>query len=411
MALSHPLPVRWIACALGLLVAAPGAAQVLPSEPITLAGGAIVLSGEVSAAIGPDDHPGYFNYTDYQHTPLRMFRADVSAGWFPNPHVAVLTELRAENLDWFKAYAWYVRLRPWAARAFDVQVGRIPPSFGAYARRSYGIDDPFIGYPLAYQYLTTVRDDALPATADSVLRQRGRGWLVAYPIGDPTLDGGLPLVSAFRWDTGVQVHLGSRPIEASVALTQGTLSSPRVDDDNVGKQVSGRLAVYPAPGVILGFSAARGPFASDVATDALPAGATGGTPTQIAVGADAEVSRGHWLVRGELVVSAWSVPAVRAPYIEDRLTAVGAWIEARYRVSPRVYVAGRADQLGFSRLVGTLFGGQPTTWDAPVRRGQVAVGYSVSRNIVARAEYQYNWRDGGRPRQRGLASAQVLYWF
>ena len=405
------LTVVRIACAAVLLVPTAGLAQVLPSEPIVLAGGTIVVSGEVSAAIGSQDHPGYFNYTDYDHTPLRMFRAALTAGWYPASRVALLTELRTENLESFKAYALYLRVRPWPARAFDIQIGRIPPSFGAFSRRSYSIDNPLIGYPLAYQYLTTVRDDALPVNADNVLRLRGRGWLVTYPIGNPTPDGGVPLVSAFRWDTGVQVRVGARPIEATFALTTGTLSSPRVDDDNGGRQVSGRLAVYPTPGLVVGFSAARGPFVSDRATAALPAGTTGGTPTQLAFGADIEYSRDHWIVRSEVVVSAWNVPAVRAPFIEDRLTAAGVWVEGRYRLSPRIYLAGRVDHLGFSRITGTLFGGRPTSWDAPVTRAQIGAGYYVRRNIVARAEYQYNWRDGGRPRERGLASAQILYWF
>lgn len=411
MARTPRLAVLEIACATVLLGPTAGLAQVLPSEPISLAGGTIVVSGEVSAAIGSDDRPGYFNYTDYDHTSLRMFRADLTAGWYPASRVALLTELRTENLEAFKAYAWYVRVRPWPERAFDIQIGRIPPSFGAFSRRSYGIDNPLIGYPLPYQYLTTVRADALPATSDNVLRQRGRGWLVSYPIGSATFDGGLPLVSAFRWDTGVQIRAGTRPVEATMAITTGTLSSPRVDDDNGGRQISGRLAVYPTPGLVVGFSAARGPFVSDRATEALPAGTTGGMPMQLAFGADVEYSRDHWLVRSELVVTAWNVPAVRAPFIEDRLTAAGAWVEGRYRWSPRLYLAGRLDHLGFSRITGTLFDGRPTTWDAPVTRVEIGGGYYLRRNIVARGEYQYNWRDGGRPHERGLASAQILYWF
>ena len=53
----------------------------------------------------------------------------------------------------------------------------MPPTFGAFARRTYATDNPLIGYPLAYQYLTSLRPDALPANADELLRMRGRGWL------------------------------------------------------------------------------------------------------------------------------------------------------------------------------------------------------------------------------------------
>ncbi len=396
---------------LGPAALGPVAAQPLPSAPIPIAGGTLVLSGEMAASIGSDDHPGYFNYTDYDRTSLRMVRLDLSASWTPRPRLAVLGELRTENLDRPQVYALYLRVRPWAARDLDVQIGRIPPVFGAFSRRYYALDHPLISYPLAYQYLTTLRADALPANADQILRQRGRGWRVSYPIGNPAPAGGLPLVSAFRWDTGVQVHAGTRPVEVAVAFTMGTLSRPRVVDDNEGRQLSGRLAFHPTPGLAIGVSAARGPFVARSAREALPSGATGGEAVQRALGADAEYSRGYWLLRGELVASWWTLPPALTSSFENPLRAVGVWVEGRYRVSPRLYLAGRGDHLGFSRLVGTLFDGRPTSWDAPVTRAAAAAGVYLRRNVVVRAEYQYNWRDGGRPRERGLASAQVLYWF
>ena len=49
-----------------------------------------------------------------------------------------------------RPYALYLRIRPWLNRDFDIQVGRVPPTFGAFARRTYANDNPLIGYPLAY---------------------------------------------------------------------------------------------------------------------------------------------------------------------------------------------------------------------------------------------------------------------
>lgn len=397
--------------ALALVTAARAGAQGLPSRPIELAEGQVVVSGTVSASVADDDSPGYFNVTDYDHSALRLFSAAITAAWQPVDRLAVLADVRTENLDTPRVSAAYVRVRPWIGRAVDIQAGRIPPSFGAFARRGYALDNPLIGYPLAYQYLTTLRADALPATADDLLAQRGRGWRVRYPIGDPTPDAGVPLVSAFRWDTGVQVRVGTRPIEATAAVTLGTLSNPRVTSENDGPQVSGRLALRPTAGFVLGVSAARGPFVTREATAALPAHASGDTPTQQAFGVDAEYSRGHWILRGEVVFSSWSLPVVDAPHVTGRLEAVGAWVEGRYRVTPRVYVAARADHLGFSKLAGTLFGGQPTPWDAAVTRLEAGGGYFLLRNVVARAVYQRNWRDGGRPTRRHFVAAQIVYWF
>ena len=82
--------------------------------------------------------------------------------------VSLLTEIRSENGESVEPYALYVRVRPWRDRPIDIQAGRIPPTFGAFARRDYGAGNPLIGYPLAYQYLTSVRPDALPASSDDV---------------------------------------------------------------------------------------------------------------------------------------------------------------------------------------------------------------------------------------------------
>src|SRR5881392_3595369 len=198
--------------ALALGGGVPARAQILPaavpSQPVALAGGRVTISGDVSGGFAPDD-TGFFNYTDYEHSALRLFRVDLSSQFTLNRHVAMLAEIRDENLDNPRAYAFYLRIRPWADHAFDIQVGRVPPTFGAFARRTYASDNPLIGYPLAYQYLTTLRPDSLPATADEMLRMRGRGWLSSFSLANPTPDHGLPVASAFSWDTGVQMHVTS----------------------------------------------------------------------------------------------------------------------------------------------------------------------------------------------------------
>src|SRR5919108_2970629 len=143
------------------------------------------------------------------------------------------------------------------------------PVFGSFSRRAYGNDNPVIGYPLAYQYLTSIRADALPATADDLLRMRARGWRTNYPLGSLAFAPGLPIMTAFSWDTGVQVRIAAGPLAAAASVTNGTLSNPRVEDDNGGKQIAARIALAPVVGLVLGASAARGQFLADSASDAL----------------------------------------------------------------------------------------------------------------------------------------------
>jgi hypothetical protein len=360
-----------------------------------------------SLPVGNSDENAFFNYTDYEHNALRLFRAALTASWRPASRLAFVGEVRTEDLNVVRPYAAYVRVRPWSRIDFDVQVGQIPPSFGAFGRRGYqSSENAFVGYPLAYQYLTNLRSDAAPVTTTDLLAMRARGWRVSYPLGSSEPGPGVPLISAFRWDTGIQGHWQGRKVEAMAGITTGTLSDPHLHDNNDGKQLSGRLAIRPSPGLVIGTSIARGEFLSEVVTRLV--GDAAGSRAQTAFGADAEYSRDHWLVRAELVWSRWNMP-LRATRTAIDLDALGAWIEGRYRLTPRFVLAARADHLGFSTL--SFDAGPPQTWDAPVTRYEADAGYYLQRNLVARFAAQYNYRPGGRDRTRAYFSGQLAFWF
>ena len=406
------LPVA-LAAGLGVAVAASATAQTLPAGPLELAGGTIAVSGEGSVSLGAPDDTAFFNYTDYEHNALRLVRLSVSARWRPTARFAVLTELRTENADGVFPYALFVRVRPFARVPFDVQAGRIPPVFGAFARRAYDAsDNPLIGYPLAYQYLTSLRSDAIPASADDLLLMRGRGWRAVYPVGSPVPAPGVPLISAYRWDTGVEGSISTPRFDAAVSLTSGTLSNPRVGDDNDGRQLSGRVAWKPTLGLVLGASAARGEFLDGAITNAYEPLLGKHSYAQIAYGADGEYSRGHWILRGELINSRWQLPSLGMPRIGGPITATAAYVEGRYRFSPRFFGAARVDGLTFSRITGSrLYGGQPTEWEAPVQRIEVGGGVYLQRNLTLRLAVQRNVREGGRVERRTFVAAGVAYWF
>lgn len=400
-------PIVLVACLLGVC-AAPAAAQTLPAEPLVV-GGVFTLGGEVSATVGPED-PGFFNYTDYEDSVLRMLRLDFTGSARAGDHVSFLGEVRSQNVGRPEAYALFMRVRPWADRRIDVQIGRIPPVFGAFARRSYAADNPLIGYPLAYQYLTSLRPDALPAGADELLQMRGRGWLASYSIGNRTPAPGVPLVSAFRWDTGVMASGATDLVEGAIAVTTGTLAHPVFPDDNGSRQVAGRLAVRPLPGLVVGASAARGAFVSTEAARLATGAASPESYAQTSWGADAEYARGYYLVRAEAVYSRWALPPAQPgkPAIDGPLAALAAWVEGRYKIAPGIYVAGRADHLTFSTITGST---RTDEWDAPVTRVEAGVGYSLQRNLLLKASAQVTSREGGRVRRARLAAGQVIWWF
>ena len=380
-----------------------------------MADGHITIGGDVSATYGSDD-PGFFDYTDYGYSALRMFRVSVTALVKANDHVAVLGNVETENFSTIRPYALYVRIRPWTTRDIDIQAGRIPPTFGAFARRTYVSDNPLIGFPLAYQYLSTLRPDALPASAEELVLKKGTGWRVRYSVGSPAVEHGVPLASALRWDTGVQAHasfLNGRALSVTASVTNGTISNPLFKDDNGGKQVAGRLEWRPTPGLQIGTSVARGEFVSDAAASAAAASApppSAATPfTQAAWGGDIEYSREYFLMRAETILSRWRVPFAAEPARTDPLDALATFVEGRYKITPGLYAAARVDYLGFGSIA-SAFGTTP--WDAPVTRVEAGGGYSIVRNLLLKVSYQHNSRDGGRlPAHENLVATQVVFWF
>jgi len=397
---------RCFARGVAVLLAATCAGAPAGAWEPALLGGRLRLGGEVTGTIAPEDL-GWFNYSDYEESTLRLFRVDLAAEARLASFASLLVDVRSDNLHSPRFYALYLRVAPWAGREVDLQAGLVPPVFGSFPRRRYAYDNPLPSLPLAYQYLTDLREDAVPERSEQIVAQRGRGWQVSYPVGSQEAGPGLPLVNGDRWDAGVQLRLGREPLSLAVALTQGTLGYPLVEDDNGGKQVSARLAWKPSPGLVAGFSGATGEFLAREAEDALPEAARG-TYRQQALGADLEWSAGYWILRAEAVWSRWRLPALDETRIEDPLDALGLYAEARYKLRPGVYLAGRVERLAFSELPTAL---GPRTWDAPVTRVEAGGGWVPWRHVLVKASWQHNWRDGGRVRENDLVAAQVALWF
>lgn len=376
------------------------------------------VSGDASVNLGPDDRQ-YFNYTDYDHNALRLFSGSLGASFLISRYLTLVGELRLENTDSFRVSALYVRVRPFQNAPVAVQAGRIPPVFGAFSRYRYGSDNPLVSLPLAYQYLTTLRSDAVPPNADALLAVRGEGWLVHYPGPydeganiDTSYNHGLALVSTTRWDTGVQVSARGNQFEGTVGVTVGSLSQPRVSDDNDGKQLVGRLVWQPTPAWAFGLSAARGAYLAENAyADPGTTPVNRGPWVQSGLGLDAAFSANYLQVRGELIVTSWRVPVLAEPYLRSPLDATAGTLELRYRLTPAIDLAARADYLALSDVQGTLNGGHPTSWDADVSRLELGGSYRIARGVRAKLVYQHDWRYGDRRVSAGYPVAQLSVWF
>jgi hypothetical protein len=373
-------------------------------EARRLTGGA-----EVTMVAGPADDEAFFNYTDYEHNQLRVARVRLMGEWRLASRLSMLGEARSENGDGLQIPALYMRWQPWAHRTVNLQVGRIPPVIGSFTRRAYGRDNVVIGSPLMYQYLSSLRPDALPANADDLLRMRGRGWQPSYPLGSQSIGPGIPVISSSRWDTGAEATWQNHLVEIAGAVTLGSPATPVVVDPSDGLMYSGRIAIWLPGATTIGVSAARGAWINRSVLNLVPEHLRHRNSESLA-GVDFETGVGPWLVRAEWVYAAFELPFISSPD-PGTLTTMSSFVECRYRFQPRWQVAGRVEHIGFSDIVGTLNNGAPTSWDAPVDRVEATLGFRAMRNVDIRGGYQYNWRDGGRVHERGYPTLMASFWF
>ena len=362
----------------------------------------------MTATIASDD-PGFFNYTDYEFSALRNIRFGVSAELRASQRFQVLGEVRLDHGDVFEPYALYVRIRPWADRRFDIQVGRVPPTFGAYGRGAYGSGNLLIGTPLAYQYLTSLRPDALPATNDDLLRMRGRGWLSNFPVGNTAADRGLPIVNSHPLGhrrAGARRHRHGRVDRIGHDRLAVQSARRRQQRRPTGRRPRGG----PSDG---GAGVGRFGFARRVAEQqrskpCCRRAAQSTTACSRRFGVDAEYSQGRFLGASEVIWSRWTLP-IAAMRRGRHAAARDVGADRRpLRILPGLHLAARGERLDFSRAVDA---GRPADvgsashavrnrrrlFDDAQRHGQGIVAAQPARR---------------RPRPpRHARRAQVVYWF
>jgi hypothetical protein len=124
--------------------AAPRRADLLPSRPITFGDGRVVVSGDVAISYGSQD-VGYFNLFDYSHDAYNVLTMSISTEIRATDRIGfvgqVVDEVSLREREPGRATATSSTVRalrapaPGGDQPFTILAGRIPPVFGAFARR------------------------------------------------------------------------------------------------------------------------------------------------------------------------------------------------------------------------------------------------------------------------------------
>lgn len=368
---ARPLPQRSRARAAALAVVAAGAAAAaIAAAPVTARAQASLAVQGLAVAEGWSTDSGSTLLTRNHGRPGVVGLLNVWGAAELHPRLVVYAAgyLEGGNARHEEGTEWYTDLaavRVTASDALVMDAGRIAHPVGAFAARRHANRNPLVGAPDAYpvQYPLGVQLSGMLGIVDY------RAAVVSLPVADERY---LPEPSA----------------RARPALGVG---------------------VTPAIGVHVGVSGTWGPYLGDDLAAPQLAGRPWHAYQQRIAAVDAKFTRGYLEVHGEMAVARYDVPdsAAGASSVVNGFTWYG---EAKYTVTPRVFVATRIERNDYAYI-------QPRDggWTASptnMYNGELGAGYRFGAHTLLKASARADrWKVGPELRPMlpdGLAFALQL---
>ncbi len=304
--------------------------------------------------------------------------------------VSALCDVRVDDDQTVNFDYLAIRLTDLTALRLNLQAGKFDLPFGNLGERRFPRRNPLFGLPLIYEYNTALPSEI--SSAGAILAGRGRG-------------GGMPLLSGGLYDLGAMVDGSAGVIGYAFALTSGTVSSTSAYgsanfNSDPGKTV--RIAAVPFTGLIIGAAYSWGGYLEEY--DA-PPGTDQINPAdyqQKAAEADLEFSRGHLVLDGEAVYSSWQVPLYNR---DEEFRLFGYYLEGKFTVMPRLYLALRVSGLQFGKAE---LGHVLQRWDSNVTEWEGGAGYFLDKDVLLKIVRRETRTYGGTSPRDNLTVVQLV---
>ncbi len=275
---------------------------------------------------------------------------------------------------YFSLYGAYARFGNLAGKYLNLNVGLIPLTVGSFGGRTYSDQNPLIGTPLLYNYHSSYSSSG-PDTLHTIAQ-------LLEEREDRPADG-MPIIFDAYWNTGAELYGSAGKLDYSLGVLTGSVSHPTYEQYKNIPQFTTHLVYYFAPGFVLGTSAFYGPYlAEDLYSDSLPTGDKYSSYINGGIGYEFYGVYRYLEIRSESFYAYW-----QNPYLPT-LKVTAGYLEAKYKLIPGWYVAGRYDFYQPARL--STPGGGLEHWDYPVNRFEVGIGYHVTRQALLKLVGQFN---------------------
>lgn len=303
-------------------------------------------NGDIRARVsGLADLEAYF----YEDNPPGLITDDGSPSWQGRlslfldvqvgERVYFFTQTRVDRgfdpgANWdFRLDEYAIRFSPWTERRLSIQLGQFATIAGQWTRRHLSWDNPFITAPLFYEQPTSASDR----------ESYSDGGQYSYGYSSR----GNPIIWGPAYASGAAVSGVWGQVEWAASLTNAALMSrPEYwPVDEVGfdePTFTARLAWRPDLRWTFGVSGSRGAYLGPGSAYAPPPGLGREDFVQTVWLADFAYEHRHLQIWAELIHA-----VLESPYMGER-RANGYFLEVRYKVTPRLSVASRWNQIFFS---------------------------------------------------------------
>lgn len=277
----------------------------------------------------------------------------------------------------------------------QVEAGKFAAPFGNFLPRRFAPQNFVYGYPLFYEYRTSLSSGQFLPDHQALLGARGH----------TNPEAGLQMLARNAYFTGARFFGKLGAVGYHLGLANGAPSNPAYVSESKRLMFFGRLHLQPAIGLTIGASAANGGYLNNAVVKSAHPDLKPEKYAHTLAGVDVEYSRGYFVFFGEGVWSRWE-----SPFIRDHLEALAFSAELRYKILPRLFVAGRYGRIRFSEIVDDRDLDAAEPWEFPVWRLESAAGYNLSRHALVKAVWQIN-RTGDNDPADNLAVLQMTVFY
>jgi hypothetical protein len=289
------------------------------------------------------------------------------------------------------------------------QAGKFGTVIGNWVPRHYSWDNPFINAPLAYENVTGIWDTTAPDSAATLLYWGHVPFDGVTQFGDGYSDKffRLPLIWGPSYASGFSVSGAVGKVDFAFEIKNSALASRPESWDLtqvglVNPTFSGRIGYTPSPMWSFGVSGSDGVYLTPGADHTLPPGESISDYREIVIGQDLGFAWHHFQLWAEVFEARFQVPNV------GNADLLSYYIEAKYKITPQLFVAGRWNQ----QFYGTIANGnREVQWGNDATRVDAVVGYRFSTWLQMKLQYSYTWFDQNTAESAHFLATQLTFRF